>query len=154
MFKGNYAGDLVVNAGTLLSPGNSVGDLFVDGAVAINGGATLLLEQDSTGMDSLTATTFSVSPDAILDLAPAALQPGATYTLLTQTSDDFKDNYADVNFWTSLLSAEDNYYWNLSVVNNMLMATIDANAVPEPSTWALLLLGVYGLLYLRKRVRS
>ena len=151
MFKGNYAGDLTVYEGTLLSPGNSVGDLIVEGAVTIDGGATLLLEQDASGMDSLTATKFIVSPDAILDLAPSALTPGATYTLLTQTSDDFKDNYADVNFWTSLLSPEDDYYWNLSVVNNMLMATVDSNAVPEPSTWALLILGAAGLMYWRKR---
>ena len=150
MFKGNYTGDLVVYEGTLLSPGNSVGDLIVDGAVTINGGATLLLEQDASGMDSLTATTFSVSPDAILDLAPSALTPGATYTLLTQSS-DFTDEYADVNFWTSLLSEEDAYIWNLSVVNNMLMATVDANANPEPSTWALLILGVASLMFIRKR---
>ena len=32
-------------------------------------------------------------------------------------------------------------------------ATLDANAVPEPSTWALLILGVI-TLFLRKRARS
>ncbi|MBQ3349023.1 MAG: PEP-CTERM sorting domain-containing protein [Thermoguttaceae bacterium] len=32
-----------------------------------------------------------------------------------------------------------------------LTASIDTNAVPEPSTWALLALGAAGLLYLRKR---
>ena len=150
MFKGNYAGDLVLYKGSLLSPGNSVGNLYVDGAVTINGGATLLLEQDEKGIDTLTATKFYISPDAIIDLAPTSLQPGATYTLLTQTANDLSDDYT-LDFLTSLMSPEDAYYWNLSIVNHKLMATVDPNAVPEPSTWALLALGICGLLYLRKR---
>ncbi|MBR5711198.1 MAG: autotransporter-associated beta strand repeat-containing protein [Thermoguttaceae bacterium] len=150
MFKGNYSGDLFVNEGTLLSPGNSVGDLIVEGAVTINGGATLLLEQDASGIDTLTATKFYISPDAIIDLAPSALQPGATYTLLTQTANELTDDYT-LEFLTSLMSEEDKYYWNLSIVDHRLMATVDSNAVPEPSTWALLILGVGALMYWRKR---
>ena len=43
------------------------------------------------------------------------------------------------------------YYVNLSVVDNHIVRMqIDANAVPEPSTWALLALGV-AVLFLRKR---
>ena len=43
-------------------------------------------------------------------------------------------------------------YLNLSVVDNHnVRMQIDANAVPEPSTWALLVLGIAGLLYWRKR---
>jgi hypothetical protein len=34
-----------------------------------------------------------------------------------------------------------------------IRGTLDPNAVPEPSTWALLVLGVIAL-FLRKRVRS
>ena len=35
--------------------------------------------------------------------------------------------------------------------NGVLSTTVDANAVPEPSAWALLILGAMGLLYWRKR---
>ena len=62
-----------------------------------------------------------------------------------------------------------NYIWNerqkeageackkskLGIKNQIsLSGRLDPNAVPEPSTWALLILGVAGLAYLRKRVRS
>ncbi len=40
--------------------------------------------------------------------------------------------------------------WMLSPAG-LLMAVPDPNAVPEPSTWALLILGAAGLLYFRKR---
>ena len=77
-------------------------------------------------------------------------KPWITYTnfLYVQLIQDFIKNGA-----FGLLSEEDAYFWNLKVEGDTVYATMDANAVPEPSTWALLVLGVIGLL-LRKRVRS
>ena len=43
--------------------------------------------------------------------------------------------------------------WMLSPTG-LLMAVPDPNAVPEPSTWALLILGAAGLLYYRKRTNK
>ena len=47
-------------------------------------------------------------------------------------------------------------YITLALVgnNNIIRLSIDRNAVPEPSTWALLVLGAAGLAYMRKRSRQ
>ncbi len=129
------------------SPGNSVGTLIIDGAFKINGGSTLLIEQDATGMDKLVANSFDIAPDSILELTVGSVAPGATYAIIQDADSDI----AGVDFWNSILSPESSYYWTLSVDGNTLYASLDANAVPEPSTWALLILGAAGLMYFRKR---
>ena len=151
-FKGSMeVGEALDDAYTTatFSPGNSVGTLIIDGAFKINDGSTLLIEQDATGMDKLVASSFDISPDSILELIVGSVQPGAKYAII-QNSDS---ELAGVDFWNSILTPESSYYWNLSVDGNTLYASLDANAVPEPSTWVLLALGVIAL-YLRKRVRS
>ncbi|MBQ2621708.1 MAG: autotransporter-associated beta strand repeat-containing protein [Thermoguttaceae bacterium] len=150
MFNGDYAGNLIVYDGALLSPGNSVGTLNVTGGVTFDDGSTLLIEQDATGIDVLNAGTLTVSENAIIDIVSTAFQPGAELVILTQSS-NFSGTYADDSFWNSLLSPGSDYLWNLSVADNMVLASVDPNAVPEPSTWALLVLGAAGLLYWRKR---
>ncbi|MBR0239280.1 MAG: PEP-CTERM sorting domain-containing protein [Thermoguttaceae bacterium] len=153
--KDYYVGTLEVEDGATLSPGNSVGTLTVDGDVVLNSAAILLIEQDETGIDQLIAKSFNIDDNAVLELAVESTQPGQSYEILFQkdgnTAVDFEDKYATDDFWNSILSSESGYYWNLSVNGNVVMATLDANAVPEPSTWALLILGAAGLLYWRKR---
>ena len=129
------------------SPGNSVGTLIIDGAFKINGGSTLLIEQDSTGMDKLVANSFDVASDSILELTVGAAVPGATYAIIQDSDSEL----AGVDFWNSILTPESSYYWNLSVDGNTLYASLDANAVPEPSTWGLLVLGTVGLFWLRRK---
>ncbi|MBR5709260.1 MAG: autotransporter-associated beta strand repeat-containing protein [Thermoguttaceae bacterium] len=150
MFNGDYTGNLIVYDGALLSPGNSVGTLNVTGGVTFDDGSTLLIEQDETGIDVLNATTLDFADGAIIDIASTAFQPDSEFAILTQTN-DFTGTYADDSFWNGLLSPASDYYWNLSVSGNKILASVDPNAVPEPSTWALLLLGAAGLLYWRKR---
>ncbi|MBQ6107952.1 MAG: PEP-CTERM sorting domain-containing protein [Thermoguttaceae bacterium] len=52
-----------------------------------------------------------------------------------------------------MLSEEDANYWILSFngAGDTVLAAINANAVPEPATWIILLLGAVGLLYGRKK---
>ena len=155
LFKGYYTGDLTIKDGTLFSPGNSVGTLTMDGDFTADAWSTLFFEQDSTGIDQLiilSGGTINISDEAVLELAMTSPAPGATYTLI-DVADGLSGNYATADFWNGILSPESGYYWNLSVDGNHVFASIDANAVPEPSTWALLALGVI-VLYLRKRVRS
>ena len=148
-FLGTMTGGITVNPNTVFSPGNSVGTADVNGLFSLGSGATLLLEQDSTGMDLLKATSFNVASGTI-DLEMGSVQPGKTYAIIQNTSEVFGPDRG-VDFWTSLLTASDANYWKLSVDGDTVYATIDANAVPEPSTWLLLLFGTFGLLYWRKK---
>ena len=87
-------------------------------------------------------------------------QPGAVYPILVQ-SGAFEDDYADNAFWNSLLSPDSRLNWVLFVNDDTVYAKIPdgsskfpggtAAAVPEPSTWALLVLGAAGLFFIRKK---
>ena len=154
-FKGQYNGDIVVIDGAVFSPGNSVGEAIIEGAFKLEEGGTLLLEQDETGMDKLIAESFDFENGSIIELSMEALLPGATYDIIAQSVGTFTDDQLNESYWTNLIDGGLPYYLNLSVINgNTVQLYIDPNAVPEPSTWALLVLGAAGLAYMRKRVRS
>ena len=140
----------------VFSPGNSVGDATFGGGFILKEGATLLIEQDETGIDTLTASSFTIDSQSIIDIVADSLNPGASYDIIFQTDTEgnpiiFTEAQATDDYWNNLLTPESAYYWNLSVSGNIVRASVDANAVPEPSTWALLILGAAGLLYVRKR---
>ena len=151
-----FKGTLEIGSDAEFSPGNSVGTLNVDGVFKADALSTLIFEQDANGMDSLSASSFDIAPNAEIQLDITAISPGATYDIIVNTSDaGFTAEQGSESFWLNLLADDLPYYLNLSVVNNhMVRLHIDANAVPEPSTWALLVLGAVGLMYLRRRVRS
>ena len=149
--KGVYDGLLIVNAPAIFSPGNSIGTFKTD-VFQLNGGATLLMEQDATGMDKLIANTFDIADDAIVEFLFTYSQPGLTYEIFNDP-DGLDGQYADVNYWNAFLSPADAALWNLTVDGFSVFASAAAGGggVPEPSTWALMILGVTGLLYWRKR---
>ncbi len=146
------SGDITV---ATFSPGDVVSaTINVLGDFDINESSILVFEQDANGMDKLVASYFFVDPESIFELTMGIEKPGQTYSIVVQTSGAFTGEYAKNDFWNSLLSAESAENWTLSVNGNSVYATIKGEpipAVPEPSTWVLLILGVAGLLYLRKR---
>ena len=152
---GYMTGGITVQPDSVFSPGNSVGDARFGGRYELKEDATLLIEQDASGIDTLTASSFVIDSNSIIDIVADSIQPGAEYPIIFNTSaGGFEGDLATDNFWNGLLTPGSDYYWNLSVRGgNTVYASVDANAVPEPSTWALLALGVV-VLFLRKRVRN
>ena len=53
--------------------------------------------------------------------------------------------------WTSLLTDASREHWYLYASGDTLFAAVDANTVPEPAAWLLLLLGVFFLRRAGKR---
>ena len=153
--KGELTSSLTVKENATFSPGNSVGTLFLDGDFTAEPWSTLFIEQDETGIDQLivrSGGTVEIDDNVVLELVMTNPMPNAKYTII-DSEDGLTGKYATVDFWNSLLTSGSAYYWNLSVDGNVVYATIDPNAVPEPSTWALLILGAVAL-FLRKRVRN
>ena len=104
-------------------------------------------------MDKLIAKSFDFDDDnAIIELALSAIVPGATYDIIAQSDGTFTDNQLNESYWTNLIDGGLPSYMGLSVIDGSIVRlNIDANAVPEPSTWALLIIGAAGLLYWRKK---
>ena len=152
-YKGVFKGDLEIQRDAVFSPGNSVGTAVIEGEFKADALATLLFEQDASGMDSLTASSFVLDDNTVIDLDLTAIVPGATYDIFINSSaDGFTEEQGKDSYWLGKFSEDLPDYYDFSIVGNHIVRLhIDANKVPEPSTWALLALGVCGLLYLRKR---
>ena len=149
--KEYFTGTLTVNDDGVFSPGNSIGTLYQTGDFNLNGGTLLMEIGGPTIADS---DQLIVNGNLLLNDGDIVLQflsdmtPNAEFAVVLDAN-----NSADLD----VLSFVDSYYFtNLSYGLGdaglwVLSGKVDANAVPEPSTWALLILGAMGLLYFRKR---
>ncbi|MBQ3350447.1 MAG: PEP-CTERM sorting domain-containing protein [Thermoguttaceae bacterium] len=168
-FKGDYNGNLEIKSGATLSPGNSVGDLTVIGNVVIDAGATGLFEfsaynpdPDSQEFDTLTVAddgSLTLDADSIIQLyfenGDAALwaEEGAEYQLVA-------DNgfAADTTDLSGLLANYQTMFALQGRTDGLYLIGLGApepgSGVPEPSTWALLILGTVGLFWLRRKNSS
>ncbi len=81
----------------------------------------------------------------------SALNPGESFTMVlsgrnsTTLAPDFISNFVYSSVFKDL------EYVPIDGGRYAITGTLDANAIPEPSAWALLTLGVCGLLCWRKR---
>ena len=164
--KSYFKGDLEINNSATFSPGNSIGKLEQTGNFTLDSGATLLMEIGGTDAELndqlIVSGDFSIGNDAIIELLLADnsnFTSGDKFTARIIANTLNGNNPADGDV-TSLF--EDYLvpgwpFYDLSVTKEgnvySIHGTYDPNAVPEPSTWALLVLGVV-VLFLRKRVRS
>ncbi|MBQ3350002.1 MAG: PEP-CTERM sorting domain-containing protein [Thermoguttaceae bacterium] len=147
--KGYMTGSVLVGKDAVFSPGNSVGSVDIDGEFKAEEYATLLFEQDASGMDSLTASSFDLDDNTQFVLDITAIVPGATYDIIISSDEDFTE--AD-SVWLDKLSEIVPDYFDFSIVDNHIVRLYtNPNKVPEPSTWALLALGAAGLMFWRKR---
>ena len=166
-YKGYYTGAVEVGgseADAVFSPGNSVGDAYVDGDVKILNSGVALFEfgehpdgeypDDDFNHDVLKITNgrFSAGNELIslyFEVADEAdwSYEGCKYLLVSGAglpNGDYTP-WLDGDF-TGLFSL-------LSEENNLYLVYPLPEPLPEPSTWALLALGVV-VLFLRKRVRN
>ena len=180
-FNGYFKGDLTVNAGATFSPdswnwGNNsaiaVGDnsvtygnktydaVTIDGDIVNNGGKIEFNFSDfETGKNDvisfINGGTFDKDDNGIISLAFMGKDPSAWATedaeyLMIKGGGFTEGDYS------YLLT---NRYGNMQTLRQFaLTAKSDGNLylttvyfVPEPSTWALMILGAAGLLYMRKR---
>jgi len=142
----------------LVSPGNPTGTLAITGNLTLLGTSTLLIELGGTGQGT-TYDFLSVGGSAFLggnlslhftNSFHTTVQPGDTFTILSGTSLSGTFANAPVNgrYTFNGFGSFDLTYTSTSV----LLSNIAA--VPEPSTWALMLSGVLLVAWqIRRRVR-
>ena len=164
--KEYFNGRLEVQSGATFSPGNSIGSLTIGegafgGGFTLNeAGAKLLMEiggEDANLNDALIVNgDITLGNNSIIELVLAdnsALKGGDTFTAILYGS-----NSGDAGFAENLLSIVSSYsFTDLQYVpygsGYAITGTLAPTAVPEPSTWALMILGVVAL-FLRRRIRS
>ena len=152
--NGIVTGNVDVKSGTTFSPGNDVGAATVDGTFTAEAGSTLRFERNANGqVDSLTALEFNIDEATRIELALGTFGAAAEIDLITNSSETgFTPEQSTPDFWMRKLVEALPHYMDLSVFNNSIVRlTVDGNAIPEPSTWVILLLGAFGLFYSRKR---
>lgn len=153
-------GNMTVNNGAEFSPGNSIGTLNVDGNFTLGeaGGsgdpAKLIMEIGGAGSDE---------NDALIVSGDLTLNNGIVYLELADTCDMIigdrfnailsagnSDSLSGLN-----IQADGFSNFDYRLLDSGLYAITgvfgSADQIPEPSTWLLLFLGVFGVLCWRKR---
>ena len=170
-FYGDYNGNMEIQNGATLSPGNSVGNLTVYGNVVIDAGATGLFEfkaynpeTELQEYDKLTVAddgTFVLDANSVIKLyfenddASLWAAQDAEYKLVSDDgfssgTIDLSDLLTNFNDLFGLQARQDGLYL-ISLGAGPIIPPEPGTGVPEPSTWALMILGAAGLLYWRKR---
>ncbi|MDO4858219.1 MAG: autotransporter-associated beta strand repeat-containing protein [Thermoguttaceae bacterium] len=153
---GSSTGGLTIS-NAVFSPGNSVGAAEVGGAFTLTDGASVIMEIGGSAPsqnDSLVASGDLELGDGkiYLTLADACdLPSGGQFTAVFSGSNSasIKNNFIDdhvISYYFSDLA-----YVPYGEGQYAITGILDANALPEPSAWLLLLCGAFGLLYFRKR---
>ena len=155
-----------VEDATTFSPGVGVGTIDIDGDLILADGAVLLMEIGGTAFESndqlILNGEVTFQPGSIVQFALAAdseytpkegtliavNMPQVDWRTATFASDDFTladyDDVAGLQYITPIVDPTPKHAPSTK-------GDTAAAAVPEPSTWALLILGIAGLYFIRKK---
>ncbi len=146
---GRISGNVNVEAGGFITPGDGVGSLLIGGNLNLVDSSRFLFElgSNAASSDQLTiggALIFSGSGQSIFDFSNNGIGLG-TYRLLNFGS------AAGVNLANFVIGTHDGFSGNLVMDGTSL--SLEVTAIPEPSTSAVLLSGIIfcGVLGLRTR---
>ncbi len=149
--------DLTVSGGTVQIGKNAseLTTLTAAGDFTQTGGTIVLdLTLDGNGVltasDRIFADKFTVSDTELL-LNAEGIALGTTVTFSSLFEDTNVADVSDFDF-SSILTWNSNGPWGWTLADGVLTVTADANMLPEPVAWLLLLLGVFGLWGSRRRI--
>ncbi len=147
-FKGYFTGNLAINNGAQFSPGNSIGSLEINGDFDLAQYATLLMEIGGTDKDANDILTVSGS---------VTYDPGAIVSFEVDSNSEYIPSIYDIVAvempevdWDIVTFSSSKFY-PIRYENGIQYLGVH---IPEPSTWALLILGVVGLIYWRKHAQK
>jgi len=160
--SGTIGGAVTVNSGGTLAPGNSPGVLTV-GSLVLSTGSTTLLEVNGTAIRGTDFDGITISNSNSLTYG-GNLTFNIGSTLANTTIDLFSftgaptANFANVSSTGSYVGAWNfaSGAWSFTDASQTLsfdLASGDLSVIPEPSTWALLSLGL-GFMLIRLRSRK
>lgn len=156
--SGTIFGNIDTN-GLTISPGNGKGDiqtLTVNGDLTLNAGSFKFeIGANSEEHDMLNVTGAVNLTDVTVTLAQAAatsdIKLGDTIRLMT-LGELGRSSFAGLNLASEILLPYANGRWDLQIRGNDLVALAgNAEMLPEPGAWLLLLLGAAMMLKGRKR---
>ena len=154
--SGAIRGDLVMNAGSALAPGASPGILTYDGDLTLSGSSLLIDiwsgDGEGTGHDLIEfasgALTLADQPHITVDLAGFLPELGSSYTIISGFENDLTEGFDS----TVLVENAPAQWW----ANNGFQIVYGSGSialafVPEPGTWIMLAMGLWGLLAAGRR---
>lgn len=152
----SIGGTFIFEGGATLAPGNSPGTFTMDGNMTFSSNAILAFELNGAnttvgnGINDLVVGINNLYLDGILDVTALASFAGATtndfWTLMTYDG-SLLTNLLDISTGSqSLLSGG-----QLFAIDDSFVGEIRLTIIPEPQSWALIVLGIVAWLGRRRR---
>ena len=148
--------DYSANQSAMMTYTPKFADMTIDGNYTLREEGNIIMEIDLTsGAHDSLVTTGDMDLDGILSIVIDGELSDTTEFKLFDTAEgqtmDF--NFASIDFEGIF---NDAYYWDLRglMAGGDGILRFDRNSVPEPATWALLVLGAFGLGILRRNRKN